>query len=277
LPVDHYENFPVASWLLPSRLREPVEAIYAFARSADDIADEGTLSDAARLRGLERYDRALDEIAAGATPADPPFRRLAAAVATHGLPIALLRDLIDAFRQDVTVKRYPAFSDLMDYSRRSANPVGRLLLHLFDERSPEALAWSDAICSGLQVVNFWQDVELDWAKGRVYIPLEDLERFGVPESDIAERRADARWSRLMAFEVARAREMLLQGAPLGARLPGRVGLEIRATVQGGLAILDRIDAVAGDVFRYRPRLRRADWIRILARAVPRRPPKAARP
>lgn len=277
LPVDHYENFPVASWLLPRALREPVEAIYAFARGADDIADEGALSDAARLRGLDRYVRALDEIEAGVPQQEAPFRRLASAVASHGLPVPLLRDLVDAFRQDVTVKRYATFEALMDYSRRSANPVGRLLLHLFGERSAQALAESDAICSGLQVVNFWQDVEGDWGRGRVYLPREDLERFGVEERDIAGRNADARWSRLMAFETARARRMLLEGAPLGARLRGRAALEIRATVQGGLAILDKIDAVAGDVFRHRPVLRGADWIGILARALPRTPPQAPRP
>ena len=134
MPVDHYENFPVASWLLPARLRPPVEAIYAFARGADDIADEGDLSDAARLRGLERYSRALDAIAAGDTPAEAPFARLAAAVREYDLPVPLLRDLIDAFSQDVVKKRYATFAELADYARRSANPVGRLLLHLFEHR-----------------------------------------------------------------------------------------------------------------------------------------------
>lgn len=267
LPVDHYENFPVASWLLPAPLREPVEAIYHFARAADDLADEGDLSPAARLHALDRYVRALDEIEAGVAQTERPFERLARAVATHRLPIALLRDLLDAFRQDVTVKRYATFADVMDYSRRSANPVGRLLLHLFAHTEPRSLRLSDCICSGLQITNFWQDVAIDWMKGRVYIPQEDLRRFHVEERDIGAGSADARWERLMAFQCARARGMLKEGAPLGRILPGRLGIEIRATVKGGLAILDKIDAVRGDVFRRRPELRKGDWARIVARSL----------
>ena len=267
MPVEHYENFPVASWLLPARLRAPIEAIYAFARGADDIADEGDLSDAARLRGLERYTRALDEIEAGGLPAEAQFARLAAAVREHALPIPLLRDLIDAFAQDVVKKRYATFAELMDYSRRSANPIGRLVLHLFGRGDDASLQGSDAICSALQFTNFWQDVAVDWKKGRVYIPQEDLQRFGVSERQIEQQQADDAWRALMAFECERARQMLHAGAPLGRSLPGRLGLEIRATVQGGLAILDKIDAAAGDVFRSRPVLKAFDWVKILARAA----------
>ena len=267
MPVDHYENFPVASLLLPAPMRPPVEAIYAFSRGADDIADEGDLSDAARLRGLERYTRALDEIEAGGSPAEAPFARLAAAVREHALPIPLLRDLIDAFAQDVVKKRYASFAELMDYSRRSANPIGRLVLHLFGRGDAASMQSSDAICSSLQFTNFWQDVAVDWKKGRVYIPQEDLQRFGVSEAQIEQQQADDAWRALMAFECARARQMLHAGAPLGRSLPGRLGLEIRATVQGGLAILDKIDAVSGDVFRNRPVLKAFDWVKILARAA----------
>jgi squalene synthase HpnC len=281
LPVDHYENFPVASWLLPAGMREPIEAIYHFARGADDIADEGDLSDAVRLYGLDRYARALDGIEAGTPQADAPFKRLQAAVASHDLPMQLLRDLLDAFRQDVTVKRYATFADLMDYSRRSANPIGRLVLHVADRalgvrlptqdkpgvRSLTPNAQSDLICSALQVINFWQDVAVDWKKGRIYIPVEDLRRFHVEERDIQVANADERWARLMAFECNRARAMLTDGAPLGRALPGRLGLEIRATVQGGLAILDKIDAVKGDVFRHRPKLTKGDWVKVLVKAL----------
>ena len=267
MPVDHYENFPVASWLLPAHVRPPIEAIYGFARGADDIADEGDLSDAARLHGLARYARALDDIEIGVIPSEAPFARLGAAVQEYGLPIPLLRDLIDAFSQDVTTKRYATFADLQDYARRSANPVGRLVLHLFKKTDAESLAQSDAICSALQFINFWQDVEVDWRKGRVYIPQEDLARFGVSEFQIADALVDDRWGELMAFECNRARDLLRSGAPLGRSLPGRMGLEIRATMQGGMAILDKIDAVAGDVFRYRPVLRKRDWLKILLRAL----------
>ena len=275
MPVDHYENFPVASWLLPAAVRPPIEAIYAFARGADDIADEGELSDAARLRGLERYGAALDRIEAGDTPSEAPFARLAWAVREYDLPIGLLRDLLDAFRQDVTKRRYATYAELLDYSRRSANPIGRLVLHCMGT-DPEFHAWglspnyleeSDAICSALQFINFWQDVAVDWRKGRVYLPQEDLERFGVTEKQIAEQRADERWRDLMAFECRRSRELLLSGRNLGRTLPGRLGLEIRATLQGGARILDKIEAVAGDVFRHRPVLGKGDWAGILVRAV----------
>jgi phytoene synthase len=274
LPVDHYENFPVASWLLPARLRPPIEAIYAFARGADDIADEGEVPDAARLEGLDRYRRALDRIQRGETPAEPPFARLAAAVRDYDLPIPLLRDLLDAFAQDVTKKRYATYAELLDYSRRSANPIGRLVLHCFEKTGARpgsgpgfSRERSDAICSALQFINFWQDVAVDWRKGRVYLPQEDLDRFGVTEEHIAEGRADEKWRALMAFECARSRELLLSGSPLARALPGRLGLEIRATLQGGARILDKIEAASGDVFRHRPVLRTGDWAGILMKAV----------
>ena len=277
MPVDHYENFPVASWLLPARLRPPIEAIYGFARGADDVADEGDAPDAERLARLDEYLRALDAIEAGRECA-PQFARIGRAVADYALPVPLLRDLIDAFRQDVVKKRYATFAELMDYARRSANPVGRLLLHLFEKTGDRPLVppggtsglspvFSDHICSALQFINFWQDVAIDWKKGRVYIPQEDLARFGVPEEAIAQAVADERWRELMAFECARSRAMLLAGAPLGRVLPGRIGVEIRATVEGGLAILDRIEAARGDVFRHRPTLRKIDWMKMIARAA----------
>jgi squalene synthase HpnC len=273
LPVEHYENFPVASWLLPRALRSPIEAIYAFARGADDIADEGDARQSERLAGLDRYVRALDAIEAGATPTQAPFARIAWAIREYKLPTQLLRDLLDAFRQDVVKKRYGTYEELLDYSRRSANPIGRLVLHVMRQVAPPGLGegrgedQSDCICSALQLINFWQDVEVDWRKGRVYIPQEDLARFGVHEAEIAAHRADHAWRALMAFECARSRELLLAGAPLARALPGRLGLEIRATVAGGAIILDKIDAVGGDVFRHRPVLGRADWIRILTRAL----------
>lgn len=270
MPVDHYENFPVASWLLPARLRSPVEAIYAFARGADDIADEGDASNAERLSGLARYRRALDAIGRGERPDEPPFVRLADAVREHQLPLPLLADLLDAFAQDVTTKRYADFAGLQDYCRRSANPVGRLLLHLFGRTDARSLAQSDAVCTSLQLINFWQDVAIDWEKGRVYIPQEDLHRFQVGEDAIAARRVDECWRTLMEFQCARARTLLVEGAPLGHALPGRIGLEIRAVVAGGSAILDKIEAARGDVFRHRPVLQRPDWLRIGARALLRR-------
>jgi phytoene synthase len=271
--VGHYENFPVASFLVPARERRAVVAIYRFARGADDLADEGDATPRDRLDALARYKRAVDAIASGADDpllAEAPFADLASAVREHRLPTAPLADLLSAFSQDVLVPRYATFEALRDYTRRSADPVGRLLLALYRRESAENLAWSDAICTGLQLANFWQDVAVDWAKGRVYLPQDDLVRHGVSEAHIADRRCDAPWRALMRHQTARARDLLLSGRPLAARLPWRVGLELRAVVAGGVAICNRIDAVGGDVFRSRPTLSMRDWARMtLAALAPR--------
>jgi len=263
----HYENFPVASFLLPRAQRDAVLAIYRFARAADDIADEGDAAPAARLAELDRFERALDAIAAGRPTGEAPFAALAAAIDKHALPLALLRDLLSAFRQDVLTHRYSTQAALLDYCRRSANPIGRLLLRLYRRDGPAELAWSDAICSALQLANFWQDVALDWAKDRVYLPQEDLERFGVAEAQIAHARCDDAWRTLMAFETARTRALLESGRPLVRALPWRAGLELSGVLAGGHRILDRIDAVGGDVFRHRPRLSAADWALVGCRAL----------
>jgi squalene synthase HpnC len=267
MPVGHYENFPVASLLLPKRLRAPIEVIYRFARSADDIADEGADPDDVRLRKLSVYRQAVERIAAGEIPPEPLFADVAGIVRGHALPPALFGDLISAFSQDVTKKRYADFRDLLDYCRRSANPVGRLLLHLFKRTSETDLAGSDAVCSALQLINFWQDVEIDFAKGRIYLPQDEMARHGVSERHIAEQRCDEAWRSLLAFQVERSREMIRRGQPLARSLPGRMGLEIRATIQGGLRILQKIEQANYDVFRRRPVLRALDWPLLLARAV----------
>ena len=274
MPAGHYENFPVASLLLPRRLRPAVLAIYRFARGADDVADEGDASPSARLAGLAAYERALDAIAAGAPPEDPPFPELAAAIRRHALPMEPFRDLLSAFRQDVTTMRYPSYAAVLDYCARSANPIGRLLLSLHDAATPANLAHSDAICTALQLVNFWQDIAIDWRKGRVYQPREDLDRFGVAERQIADARCDERWRALIAFETARTRALLASGRPLVARLPWRFGLELSGVLAGGHRILDAIDAADGDVFRHRPRLGARDWLGVAAHAL--RPPRRHR-
>ena len=259
MSVGHYENFPVASLMVPGPLRPAVAAIYRFARNADDFADEGTHSPEARLAALNAYERALDAIQAGNPPADPPFPQLAVAIARHRLPVALFRDLLSAFRQDVVSTRYSTFDLVLDYCRRSANPIGRLMLRLYAADSPANERASDAICTALQLINFWQDVGADWQKGRVYLPAEDLARFGVTEAHIADARCDDAWRALMAFQSSRAREMLESGRPLTHALPWRLRLEISGVLAGGHRILDGIDAAGGDVFRRRPRLSRTDW------------------
>lgn len=267
MPVEHYENFPVASILLPARLRPAVEAIYAFARSADDLADEGDATPDARLAALTAYEDGLDRIE-NSRPADSDlFRTLAAVVRKHDLPIQPLRDLLSAFKQDVVTTRYASFESLMDYCRRSANPVGVLMLHLYSAATPENLRDSDAICSALQLINFLQDIAVDSQKSRIYLPQEDLNRFGVTEMQLAHARPDEAWRALMRFETERARAMIVAGAPLALRLQGRIGWELRLVVQGGLRILERIEAVGYDVFNHRPQLSKRDWLRLAWRAI----------
>jgi squalene synthase HpnC len=268
--VGHYENFPVASRLVPAPLRPAIIAIYRFARAADDAADEGDAPAEARLLELARFDAALNEIAAGDRPTAAPFPALADAIREHGLPIAPFHDLISAFRQDVTVGRYATFDGVLDYCRRSANPVGRLLLALYRAESPVNGMYSDAICTGLQLTNFWQDVAIDRRKNRIYLPQEDLDRFGVTPAQIAEGHVDERWRALMAFEVARTRTMLESGRSLTRALPRRLALELSAVIEGGLRILARIDAAGGDVFTRRPVLRARDWCAVTYRAVMKR-------
>lgn len=271
MSVGHYENFPVASIILPRRLREPIAAIYHFARGADDIADEGDASNDQRLAGLAGYGAQLRLVAAGRAPAGSPeapmFRRLGAVIHAHHLPEDLFADLLDAFAQDVVKKRYADFPDVLDYCRRSANPVGRLLLHLYGAATPLNLERSDAICSSLQLINFWQDVGIDWQKDRVYLPQDSLARFGVAEADIAAGRLTAQFRELLRFEVERARAMIRAGSPLAKTLPGRMGLELRMVVQGGLRILEKIEAADYDVFRRRPVLGAWDWCVMAARAL----------
>lgn len=268
MAVGHYENFPVASLLLPAELRRPIEVIYRFARSADDIADEGSDPPDLRLRKLHGYRSALAALERGETPDDAMFRDLGGVIGAHALPVNLFRDLVDAFEQDVLRKRYASFAEVLDYCRRSANPVGRLLLHLFRRTAEADFTASDAICSALQLVNFWQDVDIDYTRDRrIYLPQEEMLRHGVTEQHLAERRCDQAWHRLMAFQIDRTRQLMLSGAPLGRTLPGRIGLEIRATVQGGLRILDKIERAGYDVFRRRPVLKAFDWPLLLLKAL----------
>jgi squalene synthase HpnC len=267
MPVDHYENFPVASVLLPAHLRPAVEAIYAFARSADDLADEGNATPEQRLAALAAYEEELDRIAAGAEVQTELFRRLAQIIARHELPLQPFRDLLSAFAQDVVTTRYQTIEQLLDYCRRSANPVGTLMLHLYGVADAGKLRMSDAICSALQLINFWQDIAIDWQKRRIYLPLADLQRFHVSERHIEGEIVDANWQALMAFELGHARTMMLQGAPLALALPGRIGWELRLVVQGGLRILERIEGAHYDVFRHRPKLTKRDYLRMLWRAL----------
>lgn len=263
----HYENFPVASRLLPARLREPVAVIYAFARGADDFADEGDLTPAARLAALDDWADRLDQAAAGEPPDDPVFIALADAIRRHDLPVRLLHDLVDAFRMDVRQDRWPDYAALLGYCRLSANPVGRLLLHLDGSATPQNLVDSDRICTALQLINHWQDLGQDAAENdRVYLPEDEMAAHDVTVAQLRERRVTDGLVRLMAFQRARTHELMLAGAALPRRLHGRMALEISLVVQGGLRILDKLDA-AGDRPFARPRLDARDWAALAWRTL----------
>ncbi len=268
MSVGHYENFPVASVLLPKRLRKPVAAIYHFARAADDIADEGESSNEVRLGRLDEFRDELNHIANNETPFTPLFRNLAAEIHGHDLPIQPFYDLLDAFSQDVVKKRYTDFDDLLDYCRRSANPVGNLLLHLYGEATPVNMAYSDDICTSLQIINFWQDVAKDYAIGRIYLPQDEMAKHGVSENQIAQGITNDAWRALMKFQVERARALMIHGKPLGSILTGRVGLEMRMIIAGGLRILDKLENARYDMFRHRPVLKPHDWVIMLAKSAP---------
>ena len=265
--VHHYENFPVASWLLPSRLRGPVRLVYAFARQADDFADEGDDTSQQRLDKLASFGRELDMIERGEPARLPLFQLLAPVVRERRLPVPLFRDLLSAFVQDVTKTRYEDFGEVMSYCRHSANPVGRLLLHLFGETDTRSLAYSDGICSALQLINFLQDIPIDYARGRIYLPADELRRYGIAEAQIAAGDTGGRWAPFMRFQIERARRMLQAGAPLGRVLKGRVGLELRTIVLGGERILAKLHHSNGDVFGRRPILDKRDWLQMLAHAL----------
>ncbi len=255
--VDHYENFPVASLLCPPALRPAVAAIYHYARTADDLADEGEATPAARLADLDAYRAELHAVASGAAP-QPRWARvfapLGVALREHALPLPLLEDLLSAFAQDVVQTRYADRDELLDYCRRSANPVGRLLLHLYGVREPEALAQSDAICSALQLINFWQDLSVDLPRGRLYLPLERCRAAGVDEAVLFAQRDSAATRALVRGECDWAEALMRRGAPLVHRVPGRAGWELRGVVQGGLAVLRKIAALEHATLARRPTL-----------------------
>jgi squalene synthase HpnC len=268
--VSHYENFPVASWLCPADLRPAVVAIYGFARTADDLADEGEATPERRLADLRAFEADLMACAQGQAHSGrwpQVFEPLAPVLAQFQLPLQLLKDLLSAFAQDVTQHRYPDAGALLDYCRRSANPVGRLLLHLYGVRDAQALARSDCICTALQLVNFWQDLSVDLPRGRIYLPADMLARHGVSEAQLLGQQDSAATRALVAEAVAWARGLMQRGAPLVHQISGRAGWELRLVVQGGLRIADRIEALGFDTLRQRPALRRRDGALMLWRSL----------
>lgn len=261
----HYENFPVASVLVPKPLRPHVCAVYAFARRADDFADEARFG-GRRLARLAAWERQLEAAVKGEAR-HPVFVALADTIRAFRLPAQPFRDLLSAFRQDVLTARYRTFATLRDYCHRSADPVGRIVLHLFGHRDPALLPASDAVCTALQLANHWQDVGVDAAKGRIYLPREDLERFAVTEEEVLGGAMSDRFAELLAFQVARTRALFHEGAPLCDRVGGRLGMELKAVWLGGMGILDAIERAGYDVFTRRPAYGGLGRMRVLRDAV----------
>ncbi|MEO8121456.1 MAG: squalene synthase HpnC [Rhodoferax sp.] len=280
-PIQHYENFPVASLLCPAHLRAPIAAIYHFARTADDLADEGEATPQQRLADLQAYRRELTAACCQLGPGGgekqpfnprwaPVFGPLQFAIHAHQLPVQALHDLLDAFVQDVEKSRdgagYATESELLDYCRRSANPVGRLLLHLYGVTDAPALALSDEICTALQLINFWQDPSVDIPRGRYYFPQEDCTRLGVVPADLLACRQTQNATKLIASCAHSARARMLNGSKLVHQIPGRAGWELRLVVQGGLRILDRMEALQFATLTTRPTLKWWDFPVMLWRA-----------
>lgn len=266
----HYENFPVGSLLVPKARRKHVYSIYAFARTADDFADEGYDSgewtEARRLAALTDWEHKLEESFAGRAE-HPVFVALAATAAELKLPVQLFKDLLSAFKQDVIKRRYADFAEVLDYCTRSANPVGRLILLLFDYRDERLHQLSDHICTALQLANFWQDVAVDIKKDRIYLPQEEMTRFGVTEEDLRNRRFSAAYADLLRFQVERTREIFALGQTLPAQVRGRLAVELRLTWLGGMRILERIEALGYDTLNARPKITTSDKLVLFLRAL----------
>jgi len=272
----HYENFPVASILLPTHLHSPINLIYSFARQADDFADEGDLTITQRLALLNGFKDELDLLHAYIKPRSAFFMRLGNMIKTTKLPFSPFYDLLDAFSQDVTKTRYTNYNEVLDYCARSANPVGRLMLHLYGQASPSNIALSDNICSALQLINFLQDIAIDFKKNdgqqRIYLCQNELAKFGITESQIqayvnATKNVDENWRKFMQFNLSRVSALMQAGKPLGVILPGRFGFNMRMIIAGGERIIHKIHAVNGDVFKHRPTLKLRDWLVIFFKAL----------
>lgn len=263
LTKNHYENFPVASLILPLSIRPAIAAIYAFSRLADDFADEPGYA-GERLKRLDEWQMFLTE---QNHPTHPVFIALKDTIQKHDLPQHLLLDLLTAFKMDVQKKRYHSFKEVTHYCGYSANPVGRLVLHLFGHYEPRELEWSDDICTALQLANFWQDVAIDLEKDRIYLPQDEMQSFGVSEDDLSDHVFDNHFKDLMEFQVERTRQIFLKGKDLGNVLAGRLGVEIRLTWLAGMSVLKQLAAVEYDVFLKRPKLEKMDFVRLLPIAL----------
>lgn len=276
LANQHYENFPVASFFLPKDLRAPISLIYSFARQADDFADEGHISIEERLALLDGFRDELELLQAYIKPKTSFFLTLGEMIKARKLPYAPFFDLLDAFSQDVVKTRYQNFAEVLDYCKRSANPVGRLMLHLYGQSHENNIALSDQICSALQIINFLQDIAIDFNKNegkqRIYMCQDELAQFGITEQDLStwvnhQAPINGQWQAFMQFNLNRVQALMQSGKPLGKILTGRIGFEMRMIIAGGERIIYKINRVKGDIFNQRLRLHGGDWLVIFLQAL----------
>lgn len=276
LAQSHYENFPVASVFLPAHLRGPIGLIYSFARQADDFADEGDISVEQRLALLNSFRDELDLLQAYIKPQTAFFAALGAMIKVNRLPYAPFYDLLEAFSQDVSKTRYANYDEVLDYCTRSANPIGRLLLQIYGQSNATNLQYSDNICTALQIINFLQDIAIDFKKNdgkqRIYMCQDEMSAFGITESQIAsfvrgEEKVDENWQQFLLFNLHRVNALLFAGKPLGRILTGRIGFEMRMIIAGGERIMHKINKVNGDIFNFRPSLNYWDWLVIFSKAL----------
>lgn len=266
IATGHYENFPVGSWIIPKEKRRYVHAIYAFARKADDFADEELYREEERLPLLKEWENKLEDCISG-QPSEPVFIALKETIRRFDIPVALLKDLITAFKMDLVNKRYQTTSDLLAYCRCSANPVGRIVLHLFEYKDPELHRLSDFICTALQLTNFWQDIAIDLEKDRIYIPFKNMERFGYTVSELKSYIVNSAFKDLLASEIEFTRGLFKEGLPLCNRVGKKLSLELKAVWSGGMKILEKIEKNGYDVFTKRPVVTTFDKVKIISKAL----------
>ena len=262
----HYENFPVVSFFTPKELRKYIAVVYQFARQADDIADEGNYSDEQRITKLDNYNNALNNSANNLFENDFWFLFNDTKVKKN-LSVENFRNLLRAFRQDITKKRYENYEELQRYCENSANPVGRIILEIYNIRNKDAIKHSDEICTALQLTNFYQDVSIDYQKGRIYIPQNDMKNFLVSEKDIQSKEHSKNFIELMKFEIKRTKELFNEGRKILDYLPFRLKIQIQATIYGGEAILNKIEKLNFDVTNQNPKLNKNDFVKIFFKAV----------
>lgn len=262
----HYENFPVLSITLPREAKRHIAVIYKFARQADDFVDEGNANPELRIKNLESYEKQFTDCLNGKFIIDF-WMALKNTINECNLTTQYFYDLLSAFKQDVDTKRYSSYENLLDYCSRSANPVGRIVLEICGVRDNDAFRYSDSICTALQLTNFYQDVSVDWQKGRIYIPQIEMEKFGVTEKIFEEKQNNTNFKSLLKFQIERARELFVEGRKLLPFLPGSLLLQIRMTILGGEKILDKIEAMDYDVIKERPKLSKLDYLKIFVKGL----------